>query len=235
MDTNPFEAPHASLAEHEAEAGALSPLPFEDLAAEPRFWPRVWAMFSLLFRSPRAFFLRVPATTGFSAPWRFQLLLLVPYLLLSLAMMLLFMGFVPLLSKGDPSAPPSWLLHAIFGGMSAALLVLTPLMAFLGMVVGGAILHGLLWLWGGVRPGAGLPATIRATGYASAFLALASAIPMVGAFAALGAPVLLGYGLARIHRCDTWRGICACYTPLLLCCCSYAALFALALRLGSAS
>ena len=37
--------------------------------------------------------------------------------------------------------------------------------------------------------------------------------------------------LARIHRTETWRGICAAYTPLLLCCCFYGAVLIAALAL----
>jgi hypothetical protein len=39
-------------------------------------------------------------------------------------------------------------------------------------------------------------------------------------------------GMARIHRTDTWRGICAAYTPLLAVCCVFFALFVVIMGMG---
>ena len=109
----------------------------------------------------------------------------------------------------------------IFG----AVLLLMPLFTFLGMVIGGALNHFFLWLWGGLRPGAGANQSIRAYGYAHAFLQLGGLIPLVGPLLQIAGIIGIGMGLARLHKTDTWRGICAVLTPLfLVCCCGLLAL-----------
>jgi hypothetical protein len=63
--------------------------------------------------------------------------------------------------------------------------------------------------------------TIRAHAYAQAFIGLGAMIPYIGILVQLAGLVWMGMGLARMHRTDTWRGICAVFTPfLLLCCCA---------------
>ena len=59
------------------------------------------------------------------------------------------------------------------------------------------------------------------------FLAAAPAFPSGFQVQAQGAKAI-GMGLARMHRTDTWRGICAVLTPIfLLCCCGVAAALAI--------
>jgi len=195
-------------------------IPFEDPAI-PGFWARVGAMFQLLFAEPFALFERAPHGEGLGAPWRFLLLLSVPALLLA-GLILAALGFVAVLGAvADRRAP--WL--ALLPVALAALLALGPLFLFIGMVIGGALNHACLWLWGGTRRGPGLGQTIRAAAYAHAFIQLAGWIPYLGLLVQLAGMVWLGMGLARLHRTETWRGICAVFTPLLLgCACLLAAL-----------
>jgi hypothetical protein len=61
-----------------------------------------------------------------------------------------------------------------------------------------------------------------------AFTTLANFIPLVNILVLLGGPALLGMALARMHRADTWRGVCAAYTPYVFCCCGYAGIIAAA-------
>jgi hypothetical protein len=118
----------------------------------------------------------------------------------------------------------------IFG----VILVLMPLISFLGMVIGGALNHFFLWLWGGLRQGHSTSQTIRAYGYASAFLQIGALIPYVGFLIQIAGMVVIGIGLARMHKTDTWRGVCAVLTPLvLLCCCLVPAVVMFVMYLGN--
>lgn len=197
-------------------------IPFEDPAI-PGFWARVGAMFQLLFNDPFAFFDRAPRGEGLGAPWRFLLLLSVPALLLA-GLVVAVLGFVAAIGAlADKRLEAPFL--ALLPVLLFALLALVPLFLFIGMVVGGAINHACLWLWGGTRNGPGLGQTIRAAAYAHAFIQLGAWIPYLGLVVQLLGMVWLGMGLARLHRTDTWRGICAVFTPILLCCaCLLAAL-----------
>jgi hypothetical protein len=87
------------------------------------------------------------------------------------------------------------------------------------MVIGGAFSHFFLWMWGGLKPGAGTNQTIRAYAYASSFIQIGSLIPYLGILVHLAGMVVMGMGLARMHKTDTWRGVCAALTPLFLVCC----------------
>ncbi len=197
----------------------LRPVPFEDPEAFPTFWSRVGGMFRLVFSNPMELFDRVPVTEGFGAPWRFLLLLSIPVFLITAALFFLVgMGimFAALeqSGKGDGRAAAA-IMPLIFG----AILLLMPLFAFLGMVIGGAFSHFFLWMWGGLKPGAGTNQTIRAYAYASSFIQIGSLIPYLGILVHLAGMVVMGMGLARMHKTDTWRGVCAALTPLFLVCC----------------
>lgn len=191
-------------------------VPFEDLEAFPGFWARVGAMFRLVLRDPLELFERVPLTEGLGAPWRFLLLLSIPgFLLMALVFFAAGMGiaFAALEESGRAgSRALATAMPFIFG----AILLLMPVFSFLGMVVGGALNHFFLWLWGGLRPGVPTAQSIRAYGYASAFVQLGGFIPILGLFIQLAGMVVIGMGMARMHRTATWRGVCAALTPLFL-------------------
>lgn len=201
-------------------APALRPVPFEDPEAFPTFWSRVGGMFRLVFSNPMELFDRVPVREGLGAPWRFLLLLSIPvFLIMALVFFLVGMGIMlaalEQTGKGDGKAIAA-VMPLIFG----AILLLMPLFSFLGMVIGGAFNHFFLWMWGGLRPGVGTSQSIRAYGYASAFIQIGGLIPYIGILIHLAGLIVTGMGLARMHKTDTWRGICAVLTPLfLLCCC----------------
>ena len=215
---DPYTPP---LSELQSAAGgedteAPRPVPFEDVEAMPGFWNRVGSTFGLAFQKPLTFFERVPVTEGLGAPLRFQFLLATP-LILFMAFMGLVVGLVGKLGAAqaaEKNPPPSWL----FPAMSGFYTVFIPLGLLLGYFIGGVLLHGLLWIWGGLRNGREVQQTLRAHGYFMAFYCLASLIPCVNYILPFVAPVPLGMGLARLHRTDVWRGICAAYTPLVLCC-----------------
>jgi Yip1 domain len=205
-------------------ASTLRPIPFEDLEALPGFWPRVGGMFRLVFSNPMELFDRVPVTEGLGAPWRFLLLLSIPiFLIMGLVFLFLGMGLMlAALDQVGKGGSRAWV--AAMPLIFAAVLLLMPLFTFLGMVVGGALNHFFLWMWGGLRPGLGTGQSIRAYGYASAFIQIGGLVPYLGILVQLAGLVVIGMGLARMHGTDTWRGICAVLTPVfLICCCGLGA------------
>jgi hypothetical protein len=229
---NPYAPPLSPLQSQGGDVGeALRPVPFEDLEAMPGFWKRVGATFGLAFKKPMEFFERVPVTEGLGAPLRFQFLLTAPMGLFVLLMVvfLLIMGYLSGGASPDKNAPPPW----FFGAMGGAYAVAVPIGLLASYFIGGPILHFLLWIWGGLRNGREVQQTMRATGYFLAFFTLASCIPCLNYIIPLVAPVPLGMGLARLHRTDTWRAICAAYTPILFCCLFYAGIFGVLFATGA--
>lgn len=222
---NPYAPPEAPL-EQDPYAGVdLRPVPFEDLEAERGFWRRVGGMFKLLFTDPYGLVARVPVTEGLGAPLRFALLLTLPLTALGVAMGLLMAVLGGFAAAGDKNAPPT----AVFVGMGLSYTVLMPLSALLAFYVGGAVQHGVLWLWGGARNGRGLHQTLRLHGYYLAFFFLFYLVPLANILVLLGGPAFLGMALARLHRTDRWRAILAAYSPLLLCCLCYGGFIAFAI------
>lgn len=231
MSTEPLEVPPAEiLPAFEPGPPALPPPPFEDQERFPSFWTRVGEMFKLLFSEPLGLFDRVPQGGGFGSPWRFTLLLSIPALAL-VGLIFAVFGLVAVagaLEKHSEAAPFLAFIPLIF----FLVLALIPLFMFVGMVVGGALNHLFLWMWGGTKAGVPLEHTIRATGYANAFIQLGGWIPYLGVLVQLAGLVWVGMGLAKMHRTDTWRGICAALTPIfLICACVILAVLALPLIL----
>lgn len=231
MDTEPFPTtPPETLQPFDPGPPTLRPLPFEDLEQFPSFWTRVGEMFKLVFTDPMSLFDRVPQGDGFGGPWRFTMLLSVPALALVGLIFAVFglAAFAGALEKHNEAAPFLAFIPLIF----MVVLALIPLFMFVGMVVGGALNHLFLWMWGGTKAKVPLEHTIRATGYANAFIQLGGWVPYLGILVQLAGLIWLGMGLARMHRTDTWRGICAALTPIfLLCGCVVIAILALPLIL----
>jgi len=90
---------------------------------------------------------------------------------------------------------------------------------FVGIFVSSVLLHPFLWLFGGTRQGLGLRQTIRLMGYGGGLLAPFAWVPVLGGLASLVWIVLFGIALARTHRTDTWRGVCAVLVPIAVLCC----------------
>ncbi|GLH73799.1 hypothetical protein GETHLI_23010 [Geothrix limicola] len=221
-----WEPPPASTP---APAPVLRPVPFEDPEAFPTFWSRVGGMFRMVFSHPLELFDRVPVTEGLGAPWRFLLLLSVPIFLI-MALLFFFVGLGIMMAALEQSGRDEGkTLVAVMPLIFGTILVLMPLFSFLGMIVGGALNHFFLWMWGGLKPGAGTQQSIRAYGYACAFIQLGGLIPYIGILIHLAGMVAIGMGLARMHKTDTWRGVCAVLTPLVLVCCCLLPLAAMAI------
>jgi len=231
-----------------SEEGMLRPVPFEDREALAGLWERIVGMFKLAFANPMELFERMPVTEGLAAPWRFYLLMSIPSLLLAGLILLLVatIGFGVLAASAKEGSLA--LLSGIGLGVVVLLLGLTPLFIFLGMVISGAITHACLWIWGGTKQGVGVGQTIRADGYTNGIMSLLlmplqilSMIPFLGILFSMASMagvvtvlVFKGMGLARMHRTDTWRGLVAVFTPLiLLCCCGILAAISIPFILAS--
>lgn len=224
--SNPYQAPEAPVLETPTDFSSLPPIPWEDRETYPRFWRRLGAMFSLLFSNPMDFADRIPVTDGLAPAWRFNLLMAVPYLGF-MGLMLAFMGTMFAFLPADPQMP-----KGMMSGLMALEFVFIAGLVCAGMFIYGAILHACLWMWGATREGLGLGQTIRACGYIWGFVNLGMFVPCVNFFIMLGGLIYLGMGLARIHRTDTWRGICAVLTPVFLCCLGYGLILALSIGMA---
>jgi hypothetical protein len=223
---NPFQAPEAPVLESSWEPGELRPVPWEDPESFPTFWKRLGGMFSLAFSSPVELIRRVPYGTGSGAPMRFILTMAAPVL----ALMVLIFGVVIMFGAFSGAKDlPLWLMPVILVGV----LILMPVMYLIQMFLWGAINHASLWMWGGLKDGEPLDQTIRASGYALGFFIIGGLIPLLNYAVMVIVPVVLGMGLARMHRTDTWRGICAAFTPLLICCCLYGVFLVTIIGLGA--
>lgn len=234
---NPYQSPGSWNLEPPAweppsSLGELRPVPWEDLEAQPGWWERLVEQMRLSFTNPMQMAERIPQTEGIWAPYRLLLITSVPGILLTVLGIAIF-GSTAAFSRMPGSNP-----YAALGGMGLGMgiicvlvIVLYPLMLLLGMLLGGAINHLFLWIFGGTSQGVGLEQTIRTTAYASAVTQLVripAAIPFIGGcFGLLLLPLVIiilvyqGMALAKVHRTDTWRGVCAVFGILVLgCCCA---------------
>lgn len=101
-------------------------------------------------------------------------------------------------------------------GLSAALMVLAPVLLLIGVVVQSAVLHLMLLLVGGARHG--FETTIRVCCYAGT-AQLAGVVPLCGGLATfVWLAVLLVVGFAAVHEIDHGRASVAVLLPLVMCC-----------------
>jgi hypothetical protein len=185
-------------------------------------------MFKLMFTDPYAFYDRMGVTDGLGAPFRFLLVMMVPFIGMIILILGAF-GALALFNEGAKADAPRWMLPV----MMASAIVFYPIMIILGTLAWGLLNHVCLWMWRGTSNGVGVGQSLRATLYTYAFILLVSFVPLVGALGMLAGVVFIGIGLSRVHRTDLWRGIAAVFTPLVLCCGAYIAFFAVAIASGS--
>lgn len=237
---NPFAPPRADLGPFPEAAGAAPrPIPFEDRERYPTLWLRTKETIVQGVKEHQAFLERTPLGDSLAKPWQFQMLAVLPWL----AIVGLFMGVLVAIGAFASSGRPGLgLFGATALGLGALFLALLPALTFLGMLLAGAIDHACLWVWGGTKARVGLLQTIRGDAYAMGILNLLllplnllSLVPLLGILASLAAMAALlvflvfkGMALARMHRTEAWRGICAAFTPFLaLCCLAVAAALAI--------
>lgn len=191
----------------------MAVLPFE--ARGPGLGLRVWRTLRAFLDDPPGAWAALGEGRSLAAPWRLKLLFAAP-LYLGAALGLALLQIMLLAAAwAHPNPLPrgaAWVLP----GALAALLVAGPLLQFAAMVLGGVLLHGLLWAFRGTRQGAGLRQTLRAAGYTQAFVGLLGLAPPLGLVAHPAAKLLLGRGLARLHKTEPWRGLAAAIIQGLL-------------------
>lgn len=98
-------------------------------------------------------------------------------------------------------------------GWLVVTLVLSPLLAWIGLYIVAAVQHLFVMIF--VRPRKGFDATLRVNAYASA-LALLSWVPVVGYLASLYALYVTMVGIKELHETSTRRAMLALVVPLLL-------------------
>jgi hypothetical protein len=124
--------------------------------------------------------------------------------------------------------------QALTGPALVAQVLLAPVLMFVGIYLGAALIHVLLLLFRGA--GRGFDATLTAVAYVAG-LNLLLAVPACGSLiAAVWGVVALVIGLAAIQRCGTGRAAAAVLAPfalLCLCICGAAGLAVPALLKGA--
>lgn len=207
---NPYLPPEADLSKPDgagADAPPLPPVPFEDEASEPSFGARLFATLKFGYTDVFGLADRIPVTAGLLPAWLFHLIVGLPFALIGFAVNSALQGALAQFS----GAPPQNNTLMQVGSLVLSLTV--------GIFVSGALFHALLWMFGGTRHKLGLGQTIRATGYGMALFAPVGWIPVLGGLCALVWLVFFGMGLARVHRTETWRGVCAALALLVVGCC----------------
>ena len=208
-EPNLYQPPQAELTVAEeayASDSAFPPVPFEDEAAYPAFGSRLWATLKLGYTDPFGLADRVSATAPILPAWLFNLVFQFPFAIVGLAVGVAIQGLMGRLT-GTPT-PSNALIQV-------ASVIIGP---FVGIFVSSVLLHPFLWLFGGTRQGLGLRQTIRLMGYGGGLLAPFAWVPVLGGLASLVWIVLFGIALARTHRTDTWRGVCAVLVPIAVLC-----------------
>ena len=181
-------------------------VPFEDRGPGLRL--RVWRTLRAALDGPLEAYAALGAGRSLWAPWRLKLLFAAP-LYLGAALGLGLLQVLLLAAGWAHAAPmPEGTLRVLPCAL-LAVLVLGPLLQFGTMLLGGVLLHGLLWALRGTGDGRGLRQTIRALGYTQAFVGLLGLAPPLGLVAYPASKALLGRGLARLHRTEPWRCVAA--------------------------
>lgn len=217
---------------------ALRPIPWEDTETHPSWWARLVATVRLSFSAPMDAADRIPVTDGFTKPYFYLLLCTAPVLVFTAIGQMLSVAIQGALLGSFGAGRPNPFQELGLGTLGAGalalivilfLLVAMPLFLFIGMFIGGALSHMFLWMFGGTKEGVGIGQTIRCYAYANGVYQLVSAIgsiPIVGCFFlfllipfAIVWLAYYGLALARMHRTESWRGVCAAFAPVVLTCC----------------
>ena len=198
-----------------AESIAASTRPMQEPDAEPAgvpwedrpdgFFGDMWATTKMVLFSPGSFFSSMPINAGTKGPLGFGVLtgtlgmLFTVFYQVALAMVGFGFGDEFGMS-GMNGLPLSWMLGAMVG-----VVILTPLMAVIGLYIGAAIVHFLLMIVRG--SGGGFEATFRVLAYGSC-CQLLNIIPILGGFiSGLWGLVITIVGLSRVHNVGAFRVI----------------------------
>lgn len=108
----------------------------------------------------------------------------------------------------------------IFG----AVVLLTPVLSFIGIFLSAAINHFFLWILKGTKNG--FNATLHAVSY-SATAQLFVIIPIFGGLAGIYQMILLIIGLKELHDCPWWKSVLTVLIPVIVCCLGFVFLIGL--------
>ena len=232
------DIPLSANPDQPSEASVLRPIPWEDREAHASWWSRLVATVKMSFSAPMDAADRIHVTDGFWHPYLYLLLCSAPVLIFSILGQILGVAvqgaILGSLGAGRPNPLQELGLSTLGAGAITLIVILfflvaMPVLLLFGMFIGGALSHLFLWMFGGTKAGVGLGQTIRCYAYANGVYQLVSAvgsIPLVGCFFLfLLIPFVIvwlvyyGLALARLHRTESWRGICAAFAPVVLACC----------------
>ena len=136
----------------------------------------------------------------------------------------IFLGALASMGGGKLSAGMAGL-GLVF--MFIYLIVITVVYAVIGFIlpwIGGGLHHLGLMIFGGVGQGKGYTDTVRAHAYAQAASLLWLCIPIAGGFVSLVFSIINHVNAYdEVHRCGGGKAFGAWVSPLLICCCCYAA------------
>lgn len=183
-------------------------IPFEDRSRP--FLARFMATVKLAFGDPFALFAEVPAG-DIGPPVLYGVLIgTVAAFFGSLWQFLI----VSVVSVMDEAAADQL---ALSGGLIVLLMVLSPVLAAVGLLISAGTFHLMLLLVGDGRRG--FAVTLRACAYGST-PSLLAVVPLCGGLAGgIWAIVLTIIGATRGQRTHAWRAALAYFLPLLACCC----------------
>lgn len=122
-------------------------------------------------------------------------------------------GIIGILYQVIAKKPPVGMTGQQIIMINAGLIILSPLLATIGLFVGSAIYHLFVLLCGGRK---GFRATFRVMGYANA-IAIFSPIPIAGPlFVGIYSIMLLTKGFKRVHGISTARAVWAVLIPVII-------------------
>jgi len=192
-----------------------------DLGSKDNYIEDLWDTFKTVLFKPSIFFKAIAVNTGYHRAYIFALIMF--YLTIG-ATAAYQMGMFTSMStfQYNPFDFIYSYVHAIppvlaIGMILFGLIVIVPILAFIGFAVRAAIIHVCLMIVGGKTQS--FEVTMRVVLYASAPVAL-GVIPILGGFVGgIWNIVLEIVGIKTVHNTSYARAIIAYILPMLLCCC----------------
>ncbi len=154
---------------------------------------------------PHAFFARVQDHDGLKEPLIFAI---IGSAILSVLQAIIYTGFgrMVLADVGPVTAATDAAMQAAIG------VVVSPIAVPVGLLIGGAVMHGFLFLLGA----RGLKKTVQVMAYTSGAFALLGWVPLVNILFGLYMLYVYVIGFKTLHRLSTARVVIAMLLPILI-------------------